>query len=195
MPAASLAADGTFAIEDVRAMVRSLLRDRFQLAAHTESRDLPTYALIAARNDGRLGPSLRRSGATCPPIAVPAWIPAPPPPPPGPGTPMDPNCAGFAGPGFIAGRRITMLRFANMLSIFVARAVEDKTGLSGDFDLELGYLPDPAIPTQGRLAPSPALGATPELFTALQEQLGLKLDSTRGPVDVVVIDHLERLQD
>jgi uncharacterized protein (TIGR03435 family) len=200
MPADRVAQDGTFDIDEMRAMLRTSLRGQFQLDAHRETRDLPMYALLNTRADGRPGAMLRRSGDACPPISVPAWIPAPPPPPPGPGGPLDPNCAGFSVPGFMALRRVTMARFADMLSIFVARLVEDRTGLDGAFDADLNYLPDPAIASQRvRGGPPPDAGAPPsinpdaaELFTALQEQLGLKLEATRGPVDVVVIDRFVR---
>ena len=92
-----------------------------------------------------------------------------------------------------------MPRFAAILSIFVRRVVVDHTALDGPFDLDLDYLPDPAIAQQsvggrGGGAPSPpGIDANlPEIFTALQEQLGLKLDSARGPVDMLVVDHAER---
>jgi len=85
-------------------------------------------------------------------------------------------------------------QLASALSQMTQRVVVDRTGLAGNFDLDLTFTPDQ---TMSRGAPPP--GATPppidpngpSIFTALQEQLGLKLESTRGPVDVIVIDHVE----
>jgi uncharacterized protein (TIGR03435 family) len=193
--------DGTFAIEDIRAMTRSLLQARFKLAAHMENRDVPIYALVKARTDGKLGARLQRPGPVCPPVVFPAGVPPPPPPPAPPGTagppPADWNCTGLSFPGHMSARKTTIPRFAEMLSIFVRRIVVDRTGLDGVFDVDLDYLPDPAIAQQsvgGRAAGVPPPGSDPnlpEIFTALDEQLGLKLDSTRGLADVLVVDRVE----
>lgn len=193
--------DGTFSIDDMRAMVKSLLEDRFKLVSRMERRDAPIYALVKARPDGTLGAHLQKSGATCPPIVLPAGMPVPPPPPPPPGAPRDAaaqsdwNCTGIALPGHIFARRTTLRRFSDMLSIFVRRVVVDRTGLDGMFDADLDYFPDPAVAQQGVFRqqagapPPPGINAdAPELFTAIQEQLGLKLESTRAPVDMVVVE-------
>jgi uncharacterized protein (TIGR03435 family) len=155
------------AIDDTRAMLRTLLADRFGLVVHRESRDLPAYALVV-NQAGRLGPQLK-TAAPCERGAPDAS-----------GT----ACGGFnlAGPG-LAARSVTLPMFVSLLSNLpvVGRIVQDRTGLAGEFDLSLQYI-----------RPSPAASATdvlgPSVFTALQEQLGLKLEPTTAPVEVVVID-------
>ncbi len=90
------------------------------------------------------------------------------------------------------GASTTIEIFARTLSGLVGRAVEDHTGLSGQFDMALEYTPDVARPgPQGSDVTSPNSSDSPSIFTALQEQLGLKLESRTGPVDVLVIDHIE----
>ncbi len=89
--------------------------------------------------------------------------------------------------GFVSGRAISMRAFANALSRMVGRPVVNKTGLDGEFDLDLEYLPDFDV-----VAATPPPGpARPSLFTALQEQLGLKLEPGRGDVAVLMVDRLE----
>jgi uncharacterized protein (TIGR03435 family) len=185
-------------------MVRALLADRFELATHAETRELPIYALVMARSDSRLGPTLsltkndctanagrgRRAGG--PPAAGPPSFPQ---------AGSRPPCGTFGAPGALSAGGITMARLAEMLSGNVGRTVVDRTGLAGFYEFDLTYTPDripggaggpgPGLPP-GVPAP-PAIDPNgPSLFTALQEQLGLKLDSTRGPVEVTVIDRVER---
>jgi len=198
--------DGSFSMDDMRAMLKTLLQERFQLVSRLEPRDVPTYALVNARADGPLGARLHRSGATCPPIVLPAGIPLPPPPPPS-GAAQDAgrpdwNCSGFSLPGHIFARRMTMTRLADTLSLFVRRVVVDRTGLDGTFDADLDYLPDPAIAQQGVLrqqpgaSPPPGIDANaPELFTVIQEQLGLKLESSHAPIEMVVVESVNRPTD
>ncbi len=158
------------------AMVQTLLADRFKLTTHKESRDLPIYALVLARSDGRLGSKLHPS--TC--VA-------------GGATPDGMSCGGFRPePGVFVGTDVALSILINAsLSSEVQRTIVDRTGLTGAFDIDLHWLPDnPASGPQPK-QPAPDPGA-PSLFTALQEQLGLKLQSTTGPVDVLVIDHVER---
>ena len=196
---------------NVRLMLRALLQERFQLAVHSETRDLPAYTLTLANRDGRLGKGLRRSGAECAPIAAPPGVPIPPPPPPGPGPqftavlpndPLGPTCGYISFPGWISGRRITMGHFVQALTALLRRPVVNETTLDGDFDLDVTYTPDSstsgAAPASSVAAPAPPPGALappsdrPSLFTAIQEDLGLKLDSRRRVVDVLVIDRIER---
>jgi uncharacterized protein (TIGR03435 family) len=181
-------------IGPMQLMIQSLLADRFQLKVHRETREQPIYSLALARTDGRRGPQLRPSGAECAPVTVPGGFPAPPPPPAGPraaGAP--PTCPSLAGPFFISGRRMTMAQLASGLSTRVNRVVVDRTGLEGNFDLELSFTPDDAQPGQPLRLNGVDLDLNaPSIYTALQEQLGLKLDSQRGPVEVLVIDSVER---
>jgi uncharacterized protein (TIGR03435 family) len=175
----------------VSLMVRSLLRERFKLRAHTETREQPTYELVLSRQDGRLGPSLRRSDTDCEaeraarkgaPIAF--------------GAGGVPTCMMITTARTIQGGTRTLPMLAAALSGRVDRPVIDRTGLTGNFDIVLEWTPDPGTPVMpGRSESSPSPAPAPDavsIFTALQEQLGLRLASTRGPVEVVVIDSVER---
>lgn len=188
--------EGPSTRERTNFMLRGLLTDRFRLVVHTETRELPIYALVLARGDGRLGPQLRQSDLDCAALARArsgSSSPAPPAPP-KPGE--RPTCATFGGPGRLAAGGVTMAQVAASLSSRVSRVVSDRTGLTGAFDLQLEWTPD-QIPSRpaGVVPPdAPPLPPPdgPSLFTALQEQLGLKLESARGLVDVLVIDRVER---
>jgi uncharacterized protein (TIGR03435 family) len=159
-------------------MLRSLLAERFKVVVHTESRELSAYALVV---NGKLGPKMTRSDVDCDAVlnamAQSARPPAPP-----PGT--RPRCSVGTGRGRIVGEDLSMARFAGVLSGSVNRTVKDQTGLKGNFNLTLDWSPDEL--SQNNAAPGISI------FTALQEQLGLKLESTRAPVDVLVIDHAEQ---
>jgi uncharacterized protein (TIGR03435 family) len=188
-------------IETARAMVRTLLAQRFRLAAHTEVRQLPIYELVMARGDRALGKALRTSGPDCAPVTLPAGLPPAPPPPAGAGLPVAPGgvqCPSGFLPGHLSIRKIDMPAFASVLWRRIGqRPIVDRTGRSGYFDIDLTYLPE-LESVNGRPAsenPSlpAAIAAAPSIFTAVQEQLGLKLESTRGPVDVLVIDRVEAL--
>jgi uncharacterized protein (TIGR03435 family) len=173
-------------------MLRTLLAERFTLTLHNETRELPIYALVMARAGGRLGPQIRKGVFDCGPLRN-----GPPPPPtPGPRSPDDPfNCGFRVGPGRMIGRGSTMVALAASLSTWVNRVVLDRTGLAGDFDLDLEWTPDrmPQGPPPPGAPPLPPIDPNgPSLFTAVQEQLGLKLESTRGPVEVLVIDGAEQ---
>ena len=177
--------------DDVRAMLRALMKDRFSLESHIESKETSIFAMIASRSDGKLGAGLRRAGTACAPITPPPGAPAPPPPPPASGRGLGGfafRCPSAFLPGRFSIRAIDMRGFATVLwrRANVGRPVTDRTGLTGDFDIDLFYAPygeninGAPIPTDG----------LPSIFTAVQEQLGLRLDSARGPIDVLVIDRL-----
>jgi uncharacterized protein (TIGR03435 family) len=188
-------------IETVRAMTRKLLADRFRLAVHTETRQLPVYTLVMTRSDRSLGRNLRTSGKECVAVTLPAGLPPAPPPPPGAGTPVGTggfHCPVGLLPGHLSLRSVDMTVFASVLwRRALQEPVLDRTGLDGRFDLDLTYLPEfesingrpanenPALPAQ--------ITGAPSIFTAIQEQLGLKLEKSRGPLDVVVIDRVESL--
>jgi len=176
--------------KELMPMMRALLADRFKLVVRHEVRDEPIYALVTAREDKRLGPDLRAS-TSCAKAAGPGGSAAT-------GSATAPEAAGTGAPcgsrmmGDARGMTIqsgmrTMADLANMLRGVGERDVVDRTGLSGTYDFKLEYAPDSvrsaaADPTQLR----------PDVFTALQEQLGLKLESQRGPVEYVVIERIER---
>ena len=165
-------------------MLRSLLADRFHVKAHVEPREMPVYHLALARTDGRLGPGLRRSAADC--AAVLAEMKAG-------GTPslVKAGCFIFgSGPpgatnrGRMEGRGLHIQHLTSgPLADFADRPVIDRTGLTGYYDIDLEWTPDPGAATPD---------VPPSLFTALQEQLGLKLEPGRAQVDVLVIEHVER---
>jgi len=162
------------------AMLRALLADRFKIVAHNEVREAPVYALTAARSDRRLGPQLRQASIDCE-AAQTAGMPIP------EAKPGERNlCESEIGEAILGrGQRITAL--ARMLAMFADRPVVDRTGLAGGFDFDLRF---PELATAaGATAPrtDPANG----IFTALQEQLGLKLESSRGDIEFVVIDSVQ----
>ena len=192
-------ADATRA--SVRSMVKSLLADRFQLVAHVEKRELPSLVLMPASRDGKLGPRLRRAGSDCTAPTPPPGVPVPPPPPPGgqaftpvlPQDPLGPQCGAISFPGWISGRRMTMAQLTVMLTQVTRRIVVDETGLTGEFDVDITFMPDEPVRMNGGAAP-PALAMSdrPSLTTAIQEDLGLKLETRRREVEVLVIDRVER---
>ena len=147
------------------AMLRTLLAERFKLVAHVETREQQVYSLTLLRGDGRLGPQLK------------------------PSAPASGSSSGFPSASVANGTaringRVSMDGFAIMLtgSVFNQRVI-NRTGLSGEFDLDLRFTPDSST------AAAPEF---PSIFTAVQEQLGLKLEASRGPVDMLVIDSVER---
>jgi uncharacterized protein (TIGR03435 family) len=150
--------DGQFSL-----MLQALLKDRFKLVVHNEQRELPIYSLVLDSIDKGLGPQLRP--ANCPvDNAAPSGTPGP-----NQQAPCDSIQTGGAHLTF---RGAPMSQIATGLSLYVDRVVLDRSGLTGRFDVTLDWPPEP----------------TGGIFTALQEQLGLELEATRGPVDVVVID-------
>src|SRR5262245_39668027 len=155
---------------DRMAMLRTLLVGRFHLAFHREPREAPVYDLTVARG----GPALKET-------ATPSEV-----------QPVLVNRL-FPGRVQLPARNATMAQFASMLQRSVLdRHVLDKTGLSARYDFDLEWTPDE---TQfgGQLPPVPAADdAKPDLFAAMQQQLGLRLQPSRELVDVIVIDHAER---
>jgi len=181
-------------------MIRALLAERFKLVVHNEEKEMPIYALVPARSDGKLGPQLKASEVDCAAIVAAARArggrgPIGPPPDPGRGGPP-PQCGIRIGPGNMAVGGSPMSQVATSLSMFAGRIVVDKTGLAGSYDFTLAWTPD-QMPGAGQRPPGapeppPIDPNGPSLFTAVQEQLGLKLDSQRGPVAMLVIDRAER---
>lgn len=184
-------AGGSVSFDQVRAMTRTLLEDRFHLKTHVETRDLPIYVLSTARRDGALASQIKSAAADCAAITPPAGAPPLPPPPPGPSPTGAPTCPSVVMNGHVSGRKMSITRLAAALGSFVNREIVDRTNLTGEFDLDLRWLPD-QLPFAPAGIPPPLDTSAPPLFTALQEQLGLKLESSRGPVDVLVIDGAEK---
>jgi uncharacterized protein (TIGR03435 family) len=145
-------------------MFQSLLAERFQLVVHRESKIVPGYALVAVKSGAKL--EARE---------------------PGPGSTQGRD-------GSFAAKNVSMPRFADFLARFAGRPVEDKTAVTGVFNLKLEWTPDDQSmpPPEGgeRRAES---RSGPSLFTALQEQLGLKLESQKVSVGIIVVDHAEKV--
>ena len=180
-------------------MMRTLLADRFKLAARKESREGPVYALVLARRDGALGPQIKRPSGECvmtsPTFArgdanastqakLGIWPP--------PGRPGRRCGVGPDGDTMKAGS-VTIATLITVLTPLMDRPIVDKTGLTGSFDFDLRYDGAAAsFPGRGRAtAVSPDVPSdparAPSVFTALQEQLGLRLDQQRGAVDVLAV--------
>jgi uncharacterized protein (TIGR03435 family) len=185
----------------VSLMMRTLLADRFKLVAHTESREQSIYNLTFARDDRRLGTQLTPSTVDCAARAAargrgtgPAGLPpSPPPGPPAAGQRLE--CGMMMGLGSISAGGVTLTELTRMLSQRTNRMVVDRTGLTGRYDFTMEFTPDQMPPPGAQLngAPLPAINPDgPSLFTALQEQLGLKLESARGPVETLIIDSVEQ---
>ena len=168
--------------EQMLLMLRTLLADRFGLVVRLEARPTPVFALVLARSDGRLGSQVRPSTVDC--AAVRAAIAR------GQASQVGadgrPVCGGRARPGLITVGAVSMEELARNMSRLVQRPVVDRTGLQGRFDFELKYAPDAELTA----VPPDRLPELPSLFVALEEQLGLKLESTRAPIDVAVIDSI-----
>jgi uncharacterized protein (TIGR03435 family) len=190
----SAKADGDPSQEQIAEMMQALLAERFALAVHRDTREMPVYALSLARADGRLGDKLKPSAVDCEALFGRGRGRGGLPPAPAPGAPV--QCGMRMGPGLMNAGSTTLDQFANSLGLNVGRIVQNKTGLTGRYDIELSWTPEgrgggPAGAPGGAPAPGgfPAPDASGvSIFTAIQEQLGLKLDSTRAPIEVLVID-------
>jgi uncharacterized protein (TIGR03435 family) len=157
--------------DTVREMLRGLLRDRFGLVVHAETREMPIYVLKIARADGTLGPNLRRSSTDCsgrPSNVVAGRV----------------QCGILVSPGqttaSLRGGGVTIANFVRLFGDFLDRPLNDATGLDGVFDFEFQFSVGlPAATTPDDLPP---------VSTAIHEQMGLKLDAQKGRADVWVID-------
>jgi bla regulator protein blaR1 len=179
----------------IQTMMKSLLADRFKLVARIEKKEMPIYALTLARNDGRLGSQLKASTIDCTSVNA-GRRGGPPPGPPDFNGPA-PQCGMMVRPGGVKAGGVPINQILQLLSQNAQRIVVDRTGLTGTYDIDLTWTPEQIPQGRGDAPPgAPALPPIdpngPSLFTALQEQLGLKLDSTRGPVDVLVVERVER---
>jgi uncharacterized protein (TIGR03435 family) len=176
-------AEGTPGAEVMRGpMLQALLEDRFKLKVRRETRDVPVYELTVAKGGLKLKP--REAGA-CAPVSG----------------KRPPNSCGnvFVNSGSLDVFGISMAEYAQDLRNILNRPVIDKTGITGVFDFHLKYLNDEAI--RGFVARDPVLApasdpdGAPSIFTAVQEQLGLKLEPAKGPDQFLVIEHVERPSD
>lgn len=151
--------------EQLRTMMQGLLADRFQLVFHKETKEMPVYALVVGKGGFKLKEAPQGNG---PQIRM--------------------------GRGLINGQGMGMDMLATQLSNALGRSVIDKTGLTGAYDIKLEFTPEGGgmVQRDGGADAAPPADAGPTIFTALQEQLGLKLESTKGPVTILVIDKAEK---
>jgi uncharacterized protein (TIGR03435 family) len=142
-------------------MLQALLTDRFRLIVHRETKELPIYTLALTKGGAKLQAA----------------------------RPDEAGAISY-GPGLITGEAKSTGNLAQLLSVFVARPVVDKTGLAGNYDFKLKWAPGDGQAVSAGASPQDSEPFS--VFTAIQEQLGLKLVSAKGPVQVIVIDHVER---
>jgi uncharacterized protein (TIGR03435 family) len=161
--AARAEGDGTPTQDDFRQMLQSLLADRFKLRFHREMREMPVYALVVAKG----GPKLKESAPDAESMGR-----------------MTVNGRNYQASIPKANMDDVVRAIANS---FIDRPVLDKTGLTGTFDLKLTYTPDIASNRKGDPDPNDI-----SIFTAVQEQLGLKLEPTKALVEILVVDHIEK---
>jgi uncharacterized protein (TIGR03435 family) len=164
--------EGLPTLDQWKLMVQKLLEDRCKLSFHHEQKELPVYVLTVSKTGPKLTPSLGNS------IGLPAL--------------------GFRGKtgGDVSASNVTMGDFINFMTrnVKLDRPIVNRTGIQGRYDFELDWTPDDTQFPGRNETPPPTEGAStpPSLFTAVQEQLGLRLDATKAPVDVLVIDHIEK---
>ncbi len=157
-----------------RQMIRSFLSDRFKLVLHRETKELPIYALTIAKGGLKLKPAER---GECPDQPT-----------------MTNPCGGFriSHRSLMTGNKVTVAQLAEDLSFMLDRLVVDKTEVKGLFDMRLEWTPDANLGKSSSDTEPPAGVDGPSIFTAIQEQLGLRLESRRGPVERLVLDHAEK---
>jgi uncharacterized protein (TIGR03435 family) len=184
----SAKADRVATADERRIMLQRLLEERFALRTHRETRELPTYDLVLARGDGRLGPQMKPAAIDCAPFRTGQTPIAD-----EPLTRQAVRVCTTTRQTFGAGRRtvyftdIPLSQLARNLEARTNRIVVDKTGLTGRYDIELTFEDASAL-----ISPDQKPREAPPLPTALQEQLGLRLVPARGPVEMLVIDAVER---
>ena len=168
---------GKMTFEQRRTMFQSILADRFKLVAHHETRELPLYVLSVAKRGSKLKPSAPDDAAASTPRRTGMMV----------------------NNGKVTANDAQLAMLVTVLSRTLGRTIVDRTGLTGKYDFTLEYAPEEGGAQQpgagaeaGAALPSSPSDSAPSIFTALQEQLGLKLESTKGPVDVIVIDHIEK---
>jgi uncharacterized protein (TIGR03435 family) len=165
------AADGNTTPDQIREMIQKLLADRFQVTLHRENREQPIYSLVVGKNGPKLAKAKSDTCAT---------------------STMENPCGGFRiyKRSQMWGNTVTVKQFAAELTYMMGRMVVDKTGIAGLYDLRVEWTPEHFGPEPGtEVKPDEANGT---LFTAVQEQLGLRLQSEKAPVETLVVDRVSR---
>jgi uncharacterized protein (TIGR03435 family) len=160
-------AAGNATIDQLRIMVQALLKDRFKLVIRHETKDAPIYELVVAKGGSKIQEDTVSARSTM----------------------------GMTGPGKFTAQKASLAMFAQLLGTLTGRPVVDKTGLASTYTFKLDWTPEvgeggPRAPGAQEVAPPDPSGAS--LFTALQEQLGLRLQSAKGPVENLVIEAAEK---
>ncbi len=172
--------------EKMGLLIQSLLADRFQLEVSHGTKELPVYALVVGKN----GPKIQQAKAD---DTYPNGMKGP-----------DGRALGHGGmmgmaPGQLTGQGVPLAFLVQQLSQQLGRSVLDQTGLKGNYDFTLKWTPDQSSAAMFQGPPGGGPGSDnapppdssgPSIFTAVQEQLGLKLESTKGPVEILIIDHI-----
>ena len=163
-------------------MLQSLLEDRFKLVVRHSTKNVLVYELKLVNAGNKRSPGLHElEPGTCPPGPRP------------PGNPGAAPCGGFLSVrNHLSGHRVTISALTSPLSTILQRPVLDKTGLSGEFDLELYWMADENLSARGDSVSAPPDVSPSSLFEAIKEQLGLKLESARGPIDILVVEGAEK---
>jgi uncharacterized protein (TIGR03435 family) len=188
--------------EQFRAMLQNLLAERFKMMVHREAKELPMYSLVVAKN----GPKLKESAIVAAPkdVGEPAQLPPPPMqpkigqdgfpilPPRPPGSPI--GMIVMSGRARMVGQGNSMQDLADRLTGFLKRPVIDATALKAKYDFTLTFSPEGMNGPMGPMPtpPAPDPDALPDIFAAVQSQLGLKLEPRKVPVEMIVIDHIEK---
>lgn len=173
--------------EQSRELWRAVFAERFKLKAHYETREVPAYDVVLARPGQPLPPGLKRIAADCDALRAARQRGETPPTPPLTSTGAQP-CGGSYSGGSVVSTGMKIANFVRSIQGGTGRVLIDKTGLEGDYEFTLTYAPPP----HGAVDPTALGDDRPSIFTALQEQLGLKLEPTTTRIDVLVVDHIER---
>ncbi len=160
--------------EQMQQRLQALLAERCQLVIHRETKEQSVYALLVGKNGPKIQPVETKAGGSPPRMMM--------------------------GRGMVNGQGVELQMLVTVLSNQLGRPVLDRTGLTGRYDIKLQWTPDPGqsltplggAPPPGAQAPPPPDPNGPSIFTAIQEQLGLRLESQKGPVEMIVIDRVEK---
>jgi uncharacterized protein (TIGR03435 family) len=185
-------ADASANRDQIFRMLQSLLEDRFQLKTHREMKELPVFTLVSNRGGFKLPAPRDGACVDSPAEAAVEWVGAGRMAAPGELPPAKGRCgSAIVSVSGMRGGTIVMSELVRALSMMLGRRVLDKTGFMAPFDLQLDFVPDEATPALPPPPPGSGISGV-SIAQALQEQLGLRLEPTKGPVEVIVVDQAER---
>lgn len=178
--AAKAASDAEF--RDIQLMLQQLIKDRFQLRCHWDSKEAAVYNLVVSKAG-----MLKEAAGDCSSSPGPRSRPV--------GTTEDTPCGSWRNtPGQIKADKLTAADLVGAFSFFLGRSVVDKTHLTGKYNIDLQWTPGEVelSSLQSGAGPASSVDAAPSIFTAVRDQLGLKLETAKGPVRTLVVDHVDR---